>query len=518
MKKALISVYDKTGIAEFAKELQSLNFEIISTGGTYRTLKDAKIKVIEVSDLTGFPECLDGRVKTLHPTVHAGILARRDDKNHMKHIKDLGIDRIDIVVCNLYPFKETIAKKDVTLEEAIENIDIGGPTMLRAASKNYPSVTVITDPADYKQVIGELKKSGRCSQDTNFHLAQKVFEHTAAYDALIADYIKKQRQDADWPEQFTMTFELVQGMRYGENPHQSAAFYKEIGMNVGSLVNAEQLNGKELSFNNINDANGALELLKEFSEPTVVASKHANPCGVGSADNIYDAWLKAYTADKMSIFGGIVAINRTVTKKIAASIAENKIFLEILIAPDFEPAALKILKEKEDLRILKLPNIITSQRTDAFDMKKVNGGLIVQSIDNKTWDEWKVVTKKKPTAEELRDLEFAMKIVKYVKSNGIMIAKNLQSVGIGPGQVNRFWATQQAIDHARELIGPDATRGAVLASDAFFPFPDSVEAARKAGITAIVQPGGSINDQDSIDACDKHGIAMIITNMRHFRH
>ncbi|MCL2280318.1 bifunctional phosphoribosylaminoimidazolecarboxamide formyltransferase/IMP cyclohydrolase, partial [Candidatus Saccharibacteria bacterium] len=255
-----------------------------------------------------------------------------------------------------------------------------------------------------------------------------------------------------------------------------------------------------------------------FSEPTVVASKHANPCGVGSADNIYDAWLKAYTADKMSIFGGIVAINRTVTKKIAASIAENKIFLEILIAPDFEPAALKILKEKEDLRILKLPNIITSQRTDAFDMKKVNGGLIVQSIDNKTWDEWKVVTKKKPTAEELRDLEFAMKIVKYVKSNGIMIAKNLQSVGIGPGQVNRFWATQQAIDHARELIGPDATRGAVLASDAFFPFPDSVEAARKAGITAIVQPGGSINDQDSIDACDKHGIAMIITNMRHFRH
>ena len=518
MKKALISVYDKTGIAEFAKELQSLDFEIISTGGTYRTLKDAKIKVIEVSDLTGFPECLDGRVKTLHPTIHAGILARRDNKNHMKHIKDLGIDTIDIVVCNLYPFKETIAKKDVTLEEAIENIDIGGPTMLRAASKNYPSVTVITDPADYERIIDELKKTGKVSQNTNFHLAQKVFEHTAAYDALIADYIKKQRQDTSWPEQFTMTFELVQGMRYGENPHQSAAFYKEIGMNVGSLVNAEQLNGKELSFNNINDANGALELLKEFSEPTVVASKHANPCGVGSADNIYDAWLKAYTADKMSIFGGIVAINRTVIVEIAKSIAENKIFLEILIAPDFDEAALKILKGKKDLRILKLPHISTPQRADAFDMKKVNGGLIVQSIDNKTWDEWKVATKKKPTKKELADLEFAMKIVKYVKSNGIMIAKNLQSVGIGPGQVNRFWATQQAIDHAREMISPDATRGAVLASDAFFPFPDSVEAAHGAGITAIVQPGGSIKDQDSIDACDKYGIAMIMTNMRHFRH
>ena len=518
MKKALISVYDKTGIVEFAKELEKLGFEIVSTGGTYRTLKDAKVKVIEVSDLTNFPECLDGRVKTLHPTIHAGILAKRDNKDHMKHLKNLGVGTIDIVVCNLYPFKETIAKEGVTLEEAIENIDIGGPTMLRAASKNYPGVTVITDPADYDRIIDELKKSGKVSQETNFHLAQKVFEHTASYDALIADYIKKQRKDTSWSETFTPTFELVQEMRYGENPHQRAAFYKEIGANTGSLAAAEQLNGKELSFNNINDANGALELLKEFDQPTVVASKHANPCGVGSANNIYDAWMKAYTADKMSIFGGIVAINRTVTKEIAESIAANKIFLEILIAPDYEPAALKILQQKKDLRILKLPNISTPQRADAFDMKKVNGGLIVQSIDNKTWDDWEVVTKKKPTAKELKDLEFAMKIVKYVKSNGIMIAKDLQSVGIGPGQVNRFWATCQAIDHAREMIGPDATKSAVLASDAFFPFPDSVEEARRAGITAIVQPGGSIKDQDSIDACDKYGIAMVVTSMRHFRH
>ncbi|MCL2174166.1 bifunctional phosphoribosylaminoimidazolecarboxamide formyltransferase/IMP cyclohydrolase [Candidatus Saccharibacteria bacterium] len=518
MKTALISVYDKTGIVEFAKKLVSLGVEIISTGGTYKTLRNAGVKVVEVADLTGFPECLDGRVKTLHPTIHAGILARRDNKNHMKHLLDLGINPIDMVVCNLYPFKETIAKKDVTLEQAIENIDIGGPTMLRAAAKNYPSVTVITDPADYDHVIKELKKTGKIQEETNFHLAQKVFEQTAAYDALIADYLKKQRQDDTWPEKFTPTFELVQEMRYGENPHQAAAFYREVGANVGSLTTAEQLNGKELSFNNINDANGALELLKEFDEPTVVAVKHANPCGVGSADNIYDAWMKAYSADKMSIFGGIVAINRTVTKRIAESIAENKIFLEILIAPDYEPAALEVLKKKKDLRILKLPNISTPQRSDAFDLKKVNGGLIVQSIDNKTWDKWQVVTKKKPTKSEIRDLEFAMKIVKYVKSNGIMIAKNLQSLGIGPGQVNRVWAAQQAIDHAHELIGPDVTRGAVLASDAFFPFADSVEAAHAAGITAIIQPGGSLNDQDSIDACNKYGIAMVTTGMRHFRH
>ncbi|MCL2038149.1 bifunctional phosphoribosylaminoimidazolecarboxamide formyltransferase/IMP cyclohydrolase [Candidatus Saccharibacteria bacterium] len=518
MKKALLSVYDKTGVTEFAKELEKLGFEIVSTGGTYKALKDAKVKVIEVSELTGLPECLDGRVKTLHPVVHAGILARRDSKDHMQHIKDLNIGTIDIVVCNLYPFKETIARENVTLEEAIENIDIGGPTMLRAASKNYPGVTVITNPADYEKVIAELQKSGKVSEETNFHLAQKVFEHTAAYDALIADYIKKQRKDTSWPETFTPTYELVQEMRYGENPHQLAAFYKEIGENKGSLVTAEQLNGKELSFNNINDANGALELLKEFDQPTVVASKHANPCGVGSADNITDAWMKAYAADKMSIFGGIVAINRTVTVEIAESIAENKIFLEILIAPDYDKASLEILKQKKDLRILKLPHISTPQREDAFDMKKVNGGIIVQSIDNKTWNDWKVVTKKKPTAKEMKDLEFAMKIVKYVKSNGIMIAKNLQSVGIGPGQVNRFWAAQQAIDHAHEMIGPDATHGAVLASDAFFPFPDSIEEAHKAGITAIVQPGGSIKDQDSIDACDKYGIAMIMTGTRHFRH
>ncbi len=518
MKKALISIFDKTAVVEFAQKLEKLGYEIVSTGGTYRTLKDAKVKVIEVADLTGFPECLDGRVKTLHPTIHAGILAKRDNPDHMKHLKNLDIDTIDILVCNLYPFKQTIAKPDVTLDEAIENIDIGGPTMLRAAAKNYPGVTVIVDPSDYEPVLAELKKSKKVSVETNFHLAQKVFEHTAAYDALISDYIKKQRKDSSFGETFTPTFELVQEMRYGENPHQKAAFYKEVGDNTGSLVTAEQLNGKELSFNNINDANGALELLKEFAEPTVVASKHANPCGVGSAGRIFDAWTKAYSADRMSIFGGIVAINRTVTTEIAQNIIDDKIFLEILIAPDYEAAALKLLQTKKDLRILKLPHISTPQNPEKLDMKKVNGGLIVQTIDSQTWDEWKVVTKKQPTAKEVKDLQFAMKIVKYVKSNGIAIAKNLQSVGIGPGQVNRFWATQQAIDHAREMIGDAATHSAVLASDAFFPFPDSVEEAHKAGITAIVQPGGSIKDQDSIDACNKYGIAMVMTGQRHFRH
>lgn len=514
--KALISVSDKTGIVDFAKGLEKNGVEIISTGGTFKKLKEEGINVKEISELTGFPECLDGRVKTLHPKVHAGILAIRDKKEHMDQLKELGIDTIDFVVVNLYPFKQTILKDGVTREECIENIDIGGPTMLRSAAKNYQDVAVVTNPEDYDVVLKELEENGKVSKDTKFRLMQKVFEHTANYDAMIASYIKEQRHDYELPEKLTLTYEKVQDMRYGENPHQKAALYKEIGKCEGSLTTAKQLNGKELSFNNINDTNGALELLKEFEEPTVVACKHGNPCGVGSDESIYNAWKKAFNADKTSIFGGIVVSNREITEQIAEEM--SKIFLEVIVAPSYEPKALEILKSKKNVRVLELENISKKQNENALDVKKINGGVIVQTIDSKLLDEYEVVTNRKPTEKELEDLMFTWKIVKYVKSNGIALGKDKQSIGIGPGQVNRIWATKQAVEHGEELIEKGITKGAVLASDAFFPFSDCVEEAHKAGITAIIQPGGSIKDQDSIDKCNEYGIAMLFTKMRHFRH
>ncbi len=514
--KALISVSDKTGIVEFAKELEKCGVEIISTGGTYKKLKEEGVKAIEISELTGFPECLDGRVKTLHPKVHAGILAIRSNENHMEQLSNLGIETIDFVIVNLYPFKQTILKEDVTRQEAVENIDIGGPTMLRSAAKNYQDVTVVTDPADYEKVLTELKENGQVTLDTKFYLMQKVFEHTANYDAMICKYIKEQRNDVSFPNELTLTYEKVQEMRYGENPHQKGALYKEIGKCEGSLTTAEQLNGKELSFNNINDTNGALELLKEFDEPTVVACKHGNPCGVGSADNIYSAWKKAFEADKTSIFGGIVVANRPITVDVAKEMKE--IFLEVIVAPQYDDEALELLKTKKNLRILLLPDITIKQSEDSYDIKKINGGIIVQTIDSKLLDNYEVVTTRKPTDKELEDMMFTWKIVKYVKSNGIALGKNKQSIGIGPGQVNRIWATKQSVEHAEELIEKGVTTGAVLASDAFFPFADCVEAAHEAGITAIIQPGGSIRDQESIDKCNEYGISMIFTGMRHFRH
>lgn len=515
--KALISVSDKTGIVEFAKELESLGIEIVSTGGTYKKLKEEGVKAIEISDLTGFPECLDGRVKTLHPKVHAGILAMRSNPDHMKQISDLGVDTIDFVVVNLYPFKATMMKENVTRAECVENIDIGGPTMLRSAAKNYQDVAVITDPADYSKVLEELKADGKVSLDTKFYLMQKVFEHTANYDSMIFNYIKSQRNDNSYPEKMTLTFEKVQEMRYGENPHQSGALYKEVGKCEGSLVTAKQLNGKELSFNNINDTNGALELLKEFDEPTIVACKHGNPCGVGSdKKDIYTAWKKAYSADNMSIFGGIVVSNRELTADIAKEMSE--MFLEVIVAPSYTDEALEILKKKKNVRVLLLPEISVKQPENSYDIKKINGGIIVQTIDSKIYDDYEVVTNRKPTDKELEDLLFAWKVVKYVKSNGIAVAKDKQTVGIGPGQVNRIWASKQCFEHAEELIGKDATKGAVLASDAFFPFDDNVEAAHQAGITAIIQPGGALKDQLSIDKCNEYGIAMIFTHMRHFKH
>lgn len=517
--RALISVSDKTGIVELAKEFVELGIEIISTGGTYSKLKEAGVKAIEISELTGFPECLDGRVKTLHPVVHAGLLAMRSKPEHMKQLEDLNIETIDLVIVNLYPFKATILKDGVTRDEAVENIDIGGPTMLRSAAKNYQDVAVVVDPRDYEKVLAELKEDKQVSLDTKFYLMQKVFMHTSNYDTMIADYLKKERKDDSLPETLTMTFEKVQDMRYGENPHQSAAFYREIGKLKGSIVDAVQLNGKELSFNNINDTNGALELLKEYTEPTVVACKHGNPCGVGSSDNIMKAWTKAYTADKTSIFGGIVVINREVTKELAEEM--KQIFLEVIVAPSYEKEALEILQTKKNVRVLELADISVPQPATAYDLKKVNGGLIVQTIDSKLLPEdteLEIVTKVAPTKEQMEDLIFAWKMVKFVKSNGIALAKNKQSIGIGPGQVNRVWAAMQSVEHAVELIDEEATKRAVLASDAFFPFDDCVEVAYKAGITAIIQPGGSVRDEDSIKKCDEYGIAMIFTGMRHFKH
>ncbi|ROR26320.1 IMP cyclohydrolase /phosphoribosylaminoimidazolecarboxamide formyltransferase [Mobilisporobacter senegalensis] len=516
--RALISVSDKTGIVELAKEFTELGIEIISTGGTYNKLKESGIPAIEISELTGFPECLDGRVKTLHPIVHAGLLAMRSKPEHMKQLEDLNIETIDIVIVNLYPFKATILKDGVTRDEAVENIDIGGPTMLRSAAKNYQDVAVVVDPGDYEKILQELKGNKQISLDTKFYLMQKVFMHTSNYDTMIADYLKKERGDHELPETLTMTFEKIQDMRYGENPHQKAAFYREIGKKTGSLTDGIQLNGKELSFNNINDTNGALELLKEFNEPTVVACKHGNPCGVGSDEDIYKAWNKAFQADKVSIFGGIVVVNREVTAAVAKEMAE--IFLEVIVAPGYEEEALAILRSKKNLRVLELPGIEIPQDENAYDLKKVNGGLIVQTIDSKLMDEGdlKVVTDRVPTEKELEDMKFAWRVVKFVKSNGIAIAKDKQTVGIGPGQVNRIWAANQCFDHAAELIGPDAAKGCVLASDAFFPFDDCVEAAYRAGITAIIQPGGSIRDEDSIRKCNEYGIAMVFTGMRHFKH
>mgnify|MGYP006280312503 CR=1 FL=1 len=511
VKRALISVSDKRGIIEFAKNLSKMGVEIISTGGTYKKLKGNGIEALEISDITNFPESLGGRVKTLHPMVHGGILADRDNTKHMEELKKLNIKTIDIVVVNLYPFKDTILKKEVQLEEAIENIDIGGPTMIRSAAKNYKDVTVIVDPKDYTKVINEIKENGNTSYNLRYNLALKVFRHTSQYDTLISQYLSNRlKEKDDFPDSITLTYEKVQDLRYGENPHQKAAFYKEIDNSKGSLINSEQIHGKELSFNNINDTNGAIETLKEFKKPTIVAVKHTNPCGVGQGYDIYDAYKKAYEADPKSIFGGIIASNRTIDYRTAKEI--NNIFVEIVIAPDFDKDALDILTQKKNIRLLKLKDILNKQQE--MDIKKVLGGILIQTKDDKLYDkELEVVTKRLPTEREMDDLKFAWKVSKHIKSNGIVIAKDKQTIGIGPGQVNRIWALENSIKQSNFNI-----KGSVMASDAFFPFSDSVEQAAKAGITAIIQPGGSIRDKESIDMANRYGIAMVFTQMRHFKH
>lgn len=508
-KRALISVSDKTNIEEVCKKLDNLGYEIISTGGTYNTIKKAGLNVLNISEITSFPECLDGRVKTLHPSVHAGLLAMRSNPVHMKQLSDLNINTIDVVIVNLYPFKQTIMKENIEFQEAVENIDIGGPTMLRSAAKNFQDVIVIVDPNDYERVFNELEQ-GEVSLDTRKYLMYKVYQHTAVYDTMISTYLRKQL-GIDFPTQLTLAYEKVEQMRYGENPHQMAASYSEVIPVKNSLMNATKLNGKQLSYNNINDANGAIELLKEFNLPTIVAIKHANPCGVSSAENIYDAYMNAYNCDPVSIFGGIVASNRDIDLATAKELI--KTFLEIIIAPDFSDEALAVLKTKPNLRVLKLLGVGDANATGTMDFKKCYGGLIMQTSDVCDTEDFVTVTQSKVNDEQRESLLFAMNVVKHCKSNAIVLANGTTTLGIGVGQTNRIWATNQSIEHSLS-----DTKGAVLASDAFFPFSDCVEVAAKNGISAIIQPGGSIRDQESIDLCDKYNIAMVMTNVRHFKH
>lgn len=510
MKRALVSVSDKTNLVPFVSSLVELGYEIISTGGTKKALEAAGIKTIGISEVTDFPEIMDGRVKTLHPKVHGALLCVRDNPDHVRQIEELGIQYIDLVCVNLYPFKETVQKPGVSHEEIIENIDIGGPSMLRSASKNYKFIPVLCDPSDYDTVVKELRENGETSLTTREYLAAKVFRHTASYDTMIVSYLTE-RTGEKYPEKFTITFDKVQELRYGENPHQSAAFYK--GMNPQySLANAKQLHGKELSYNNIQDGNAAIEILKDFEgQPAVVGLKHMNPCGVGIGKTIEEAWDKAYEADPVSIFGGIVAFN----EPIHASVAEklSKIFLEIIIAPAFDEDAFEILSKKKNIRLMQLD---TSLEVNArYKVTNVNDGLLVQDIDDHkiTAEDLRCVTNRKPTEEELEQLLFAWKVVKHVKSNAIVLVKDNMTIGVGAGQMNRVGAAKIAIEQAGEKA-----KGSIMSSDAFFPMPDTVEEAVKAGVTAIIQPGGSIKDQLSIDVCNEHGIAMVYTGVRHFKH
>jgi len=515
IKRALISVSDKTGILDFAKELNKLGIEIISTGGTAKLLQENNIQVKEVSSYTGFPEVLDGRVKTLHPKIHAGILALRDNPSHLKTLKEYNIDLIDMVVVNLYPFEKTIQKPQVKLEEAIENIDIGGPTMLRSAAKNYRGVAVICNPRRYDEVIKELKENkGSLSEKLMANLATEVFMHTSRYDTMIYNYLKNYFKDSrlekGFPEELIFSFKKIQDLRYGENPHQKAAFYKEVSKAKG-IISAQQLQGKELSFNNLLDLNSALELVKEFKNPAAVVVKHNNPCGVAEDKTLDKAYLAAWRADKLSAFGGIVALNREVDKKTAQVILKSG-FLECIIAPKFFPEALEVFKEKKNLRLLELEDL---EKIEEWDFKRVSGGLLLQDKDLATLDtnNLKIVTKRKPTKKELESLIFGWKVAKHVKSNAIVLTKGTKTIGIGAGQMSRVDSVFIATKKAGKL-----TKGACLASDAFFPKEDAIQLAAKFKIKAIIQPGGSIADAEIIKLADKYKIAMVFTGIRHFKH
>lgn len=508
--KALISVSDKTGVVEFARELRALGWEVIATGGTMKLLRDSGVETINISDVTGFPEICDGRVKTLHPAVHGGLLARRDDPEHVKALKDNQIEYIDMVCVNLYPFRETIAKADVKMEDAIENIDIGGPSMLRSAAKNWADVTVVCDPADYAQVVAELRAEGNTRRDTRLKLSAKAYTHTAEYDAMIATYMRAQ---AGLEEKLFLEFDLVQSLRYGENPHQSAKFYREGVETPYSLAFAKQLNGKELSYNNIQDANAALNIVREFDEPFCVGLKHMNPCGAATGKDVVEAWSKAYEADKVSIFGGIVATNCTVTKEAAELM--KPVFLEIIMAPKFTAEALEVLCTKKNLRLLEVNMEKRAVRPTQY--VSVNGGLLVQEldVDTKPVVDAMCVTTRRPAAEQMKDLNFGWRIVKHVKSNALVAVKEGRTLGVGAGQMNRIGSAEIALKQAHAA---GVTEGIVLASDGFFPFDDCVTLAAEYGVTAIVQPGGSMRDEDSVKKADEKGVAMVFTGERHFKH
>ncbi len=520
IQRALISVSDKTGLVEFARALREFDIEILSTGGTATLLKKNAVAVTEVSDHTGFPEMLDGRVKTLHPKIYGGILARRDVPDHVETLRRHKIPPIDLVVVNLYPFEQSVARPDCSLGEAIENIDIGGPTLLRAAAKNHDAVTVVVDSADYDVVLAEMRQNrGAVSAPARRRLATKAFEHTARYDDAIANYLGRIRDDgtsAEFARTFNMQFDHALALRYGENPHQRAAFYVEHRPVQAGVATARMLQGKELSFNNIADADAALECVKSFDEPACVIAKHANPCGVAVAETILMAYDRAYATDPTSAYGGIIAFNRKLDLETAKTILERQ-FVEVLIAPEISTSATTALATKPNVRVLET-GAWNKQRPAGFDFKRVSGGLLVQERDDGTITEknLKVVTKRAPTAQELRDLLFVWKVVKFVKSNAIVYGKNNRTVGIGAGQMSRVVSARIAAIKAADA-GLEV-RGSVMASDAFFPFRDGLDQAAQVGITAVIQPGGSMRDQEVIEAANQHGIAMVFTGMRHFRH
>ena len=508
--RALVSVSDKTGLVDFVKGLVDLGWEIIATGGTQKLLEKEGVNTIGISEVTGFPEILDGRVKTLHPKVHGGILARRDVPAHMETLKENQVETIDLVCVNLYPFKQTIAKEGVTLEDAIENIDIGGPSMVRSAAKNWRDVTIVCNPADYDTVLAELRENGKTSPETRLKLSAKAYTHTAEYDACIATYMRKQ---AGLNEKLFLEYDLKQPLRYGENPHQSANFYAALEPSPFSLAFATQIQGKELSYNNIQDANAALNVLRDFKEPFCVALKHMNPCGAAVGANVEEAWQAAYEADKVSIYGGIVGVNRELTAEVARGM--KPIFLEIVIAPSFTPEALEILSTKKNLRVMQVDMNYDGSPVPQY--VSVNGGLLAQQLDTQV-EEVSMdmcVTKVKPTEAQMADLNFGWKIVKHVKSNAICVVRDGHTIGVGAGQTNRVGSAEIALEEAKAA---GFTEGLILSSDGFLPFDDTVALAAKYGVTAIVQPGGSIRDADAIAKADELGIAMLFTGVRHFKH
>ena len=509
-KRALVSVSDKSGLVDFVKGLQTAGWEIIATGGTQKLLENSGVKTIGISDVTGFPEICDGRVKTLHPKVHGGLLARRDEPSHLQALEENGISFIDLVCVNLYPFRETIAKEGVSMADAIENIDIGGPSMLRSAAKNYNDVTVVCDPADYDTILAEINATGNTTLETRLQLSAKAYTHTAQYDACIATYM---REKAGLNEKLFLEFDLKQGLRYGENPHQSAKFYAATKEIPFSLASGRQLQGKEMSYNNIQDANAALNIARDFQEPFCVALKHMNPCGAAVAETIEEAWQKAYEADTVSIYGGIVICNRTITKEIALGM--KPIFLEIVIAPDFTDEAMEIFATKKNLRVIQVDMTPSTEAIDQY--VSVNGGLLVQHLDTQieTITADMCATKVQPDAATLADMQFGWNIVKHVKSNAIVVVKNGQTLGVGAGQMNRVGSAEIAMKQAHAA---GVTEGLILASDGFLPFDDTVALAAQYGVTAIVQPGGSIRDNDCVVKADELGICMLMTGTRHFKH